>query len=113
MVLPIIHLAMRAAESGDVVAIWTSSRVLRAMRSTLWLAAVVTVIATALGVAIAWLLERTDIPGARILGVVAAVPLVVPSYVAAVAIRDAFGPRALVVEVPGIVGFRGAAFALA
>jgi iron(III) transport system permease protein len=46
------------------------------------LAAVVTAACTVLGVASAFLVTRTDLPGRRVFGVLAALPLAVPSYVA-------------------------------
>ena len=38
--------------------------------------------------------DTPDLPGRRVLGVAAALPLVIPSYVAALALLGAFGPRA-------------------
>jgi iron(III) transport system permease protein len=72
----------------------------------------VTAVTLVVGIGLALLLERTDLPFRRLLGVVAALPLVVPSYVAALALVSAFGPGALVTEVPGMVGFWGAVLAL-
>lgn len=112
MVLPLAHLVLRAAGADDPLGLLAEDRVRGAVAATLVLATTVTIAAGALGVAMAWLLERTDLPGRRVLGAIAAVPLVVPTYVAALALKDAFGPRALVVEIPGVVGFWGAAVAL-
>ncbi len=112
MALPLVHLTLRAAEADDPLGVLQSSRVGGAAMSTLALGLTVTAAAAVLGVAIAWLLERTDLPGRRALGAWAALPLVVPTYVAAVALKDAFGPRGLVATVPGIVGFFGAAASL-
>jgi len=112
MVLPLGHLVLRAAEADDAIGLIVGERVRDAVLSTLLLATTVTLAASLIGISIAWLLERTDLPGRRMLGALAAVPLVVPTYVAALALKDAFGPRALVFEVPGIVGFWGAAAAL-
>ena len=112
MALPLVHLTLRAAEADDPVGVLRQSRVGSAVTSTLVLALTVTAAAAVLGVAVAWLLERTDLPGRRLLGAWSALPLVVPTYVAAVALKDAFGTNALVVEVPGIVGLFGAAASL-
>jgi len=46
-----------------------------------------------LGVPLAYLTARTDLPFRRFWSVVAALPLVVPSYVGAFAFVSAFGPR--------------------
>lgn len=112
MMLPLAHLVLRAAGAGDPLELLAAERVRSAVASTLVLALTVTLAAGFLGVSMAWLLERTDLPGRRVLGALAAVPLVVPTYVGALALKDAFGPRALVVEIPGVVGFWGAAAAL-
>lgn len=112
MALPLVHLALRAAEAGDPLQVLREVRAGGALVSTLLLAAVVTAAAAALGLGVGWLVERTDLPGRRLLGGWAALPLVVPTYVAAVALKDAFGPRGLLFAVPGIVGFFGAASSL-
>lgn len=113
MMLPVAHLVLRASEAPDPWAVATSARAARAVARTVVLATTVTAVATVLGVALAWLLERTDLPGRALLGVLAAVPLVVPTYVLALTLKDAFGPSPLLVRLPGTVGFRGAAAALA
>src|SRR5687767_8476090 len=112
MALPLVHLVLRAAEAGDPAGVLAKARIGAATVSTLLLAGTVTAAAAVLGVGIGWLLERTDLPGRRFLGPWSALPLVVPTYVAAVTLKDAFGPRGLVAEVPGVVGFFGAAASL-
>ena len=112
MALPLAHLTLRALEADDALATLGDPRLVRAVLATLLLGATVTVAAVLLGLGLAWLLERTDLPGRRVLGALAGLPLVVPTYVAAVAFKDAFGPRGLVTSVPGVVGFFGAAAAL-
>ncbi len=92
------------------------------MVKTALLVAAVTAAATAIGVPLAWLVARTDLPGRRIWGVLFALPLVIPSYVTALALISALGPRGLVQEalarpfgieqVPEIYGFPGAFGAL-
>ena len=112
MVLPLAHLVLRASEAADPLALATSARAARALGRTVALATIVTAVATVFGVVLAWVLERTDVPARGLLGVVVALPLVIPTYVLAVAMKDAFGPSPLLVELPGVVGFRGAAAAL-
>ena len=78
--------------------------------------------AVVLGVALAWLVTRTDLPGRRFFAVAVALPLVIPSYVAALALLGAFGPKGLlqqllsgpfgVERIPEIYGFPGAVAAL-
>jgi iron(III) transport system permease protein len=113
MTLPVAHLVVRASETADPLALATSARAAGALARTLTLAATVTVLATSIGVALAWVVERTDVPARGLLGVVVALPLVMPTYVLAVAMKDAFGPSPLLFELPALGGFGGAAAALA
>lgn len=113
MVAPLVHLVVRATEARDPVAIVFSSRVARFVLHTVGLGAAVTLAAVVLGVATAWLVERTDLPFRRLLATLAPLPLVVPSYVGALAVLSAFGPAGIVARVPGIVGFWGAFVVLA
>ncbi|MBZ6494318.1 ABC transporter permease [Natrinema longum] len=53
----------------------------------------VTVLSALLGVPLAWLTVQTDLPFRRFWSVVAALPLVVPSYIGAFAFVSAFGPQ--------------------
>ncbi|PCR91324.1 ABC transporter permease [Natrinema ejinorense] len=53
----------------------------------------VTVLSALLGVPLAWLTVQTDLPFRRFWSVVAALPLVIPSYIGAFAFVSAFGPQ--------------------
>ena len=112
MVLPIGHLVVRASEAPDPLGLLVSERVLRFLWSTLRLAAAVTAFAVASGVVVAWLVERTNLPGRRALAILTVLPLVVPTYVGALALLAAFGPAGLAFDVPGLIGFWGATIAL-
>lgn len=84
---------------------------------TVALTAAVTVTALAIGTLTAWLTTRTDIPGRRFWMIVAALPLVIPSYMAALTIIGATGPGGVLsawfgVEIPTPYGFVGAWLAL-
>ncbi|GHH89731.1 ABC transporter permease [Streptomyces capitiformicae] len=103
--LPLGYLAVRALERGpgyawDVVA---DERTLQLLGRSLGLTAVVVAACLVLGISLAWLTVRTDLPGARAWSVLATLPLAVPSYVAAFAWLAA---------VPQAAGFGGAALAL-
>jgi iron(III) transport system permease protein len=100
---PLGYLVVRNA--GDVTAFVetvTSSSVLGPLRRTLVLALAVTAACAAVGTAVAWLVTRTDLPGRRVLGVLAALPLVLPSFVAAVALVSAFARGGLLEDFFGI-----------
>lgn len=93
--IPLVYLAVRTTEAGwSRIAgeLFTSRTGLLAARS-LALAAVVTTACLALGVGSAFLVTRTDLPGQRTFGVLAALPLAIPTYVAGfawVATTEAF-----------------------
>ncbi|MGH3712769.1 MAG: ABC transporter permease [Micromonosporaceae bacterium] len=81
---PLFYLGVRTAEAGaDRIAaeLFTVRTAELAGRSVL-LAVVVTVLCLVIGVALAYLVVRTDLPGRQLFGVVAALPLAIPTYVA-------------------------------
>jgi iron(III) transport system permease protein len=117
--LPLVYLIIRTADAGsdawDLLARVSTFQVLG--RSAL-LAALVTGTATLVALPLAWLTVRTDLPGRRIFSVLTALPLVVPSYVGAMAVASALGPRGLLQQalegpfgierMPDIYGLPGA-----
>ncbi|MFI6499243.1 ABC transporter permease [Nonomuraea typhae] len=102
---PIAYLLVRAAEGGlsAVAAVLLRPRTAELAVRSLGLAAVVTLACLAVGISLAWLVVRTDLPGRKAWGALAALPLAVPSYVAAYTWVAAF---------PGISGFWGSALVL-
>lgn len=123
MLLPVVYLVLRAAEadasSWDLIL--RPHTVALAARS-IGLAVTVTLAAVAIGVPLAWLTTRTDLPAKRVWTVLLSLPLVIPSYVGAFALLAAFGPRGLLQQVlespfgierlPDISGFPGAFISL-
>lgn len=103
--IPLAYLGMRVGEAGwdrmadELFTARTGALIVRSVA----LAVVVTVACTVLGVAAAFLVTRCDLPGRRLFGVLAALPLAVPSYVAAFA---------WVSTVQGFEGFWSAALVL-
>lgn len=112
MASPFFYLILRAADASDPLALALSRRVGTLVWDTLRLTGTVTAGAVLIGLGCAWLLERTDMPAKRVLGVAAALPLAVPSYIGALALVSAFGPGGEFVAVPGLIGFWGAAVVL-
>ena len=120
--LPLAYLVIRAAGGGDAWEVLGRHRTLELVAQTGALVAAVTAAALVIGVPLAWLVIRTDLPGRRLWALAAALPLVIPSYVAALVLLAAFGPRGLlqrllegpfgVERVPDIYGFPGALMAL-
>ena len=104
-VLPIAYLVVRAGESGwsrVVEVVWQASTLALVARS-LVLAATVTALCVLVAVGLAVLVTRTDLPYRRAVGVTAALPLAIPSYVAAYAWLAAYRP---------VAGFGGAVLVL-
>jgi iron(III) transport system permease protein len=69
---------------------------------TLLLASTTSAACAALGTALAWLVTRTDLPLRRLFRVLVALPLVIPSFVGALALIAAFARGGLLDEVLGL-----------
>jgi len=119
MMLPIAYLLIRTLSAGagawDLLA---RASVFDTLVRTTALAVTVTAATTAIAVPLAWLTVRTDLPLRRVWSVLTVLPLVIPSYVGAMVVVAALGPKgmlqdALAVDrVPEIYGFPGAALTL-
>jgi iron(III) transport system permease protein len=119
---PLAYLVVRAIEvRSDALAFIFRPRTLEIVGGTVVLAGLVAAGTVALGVPLAWLTARTDLPGRRAWAVLTAVPLAIPSYVTAFAFLAAFGPRGAlqgvlepfgVERLPDIYGLAGATLAL-
>lgn len=96
--LPLAYLVVRAFEEGvgTVGDVLLRERTARLLLRSLAMAGAVTAACLVIGVALAWLVTRSDLPGRRVWAVVAALPLAVPTYVAAFAwisfLPDLAGP---------------------
>ena len=118
LLLPFAYLLLRAGGSSRGWQILWRRATLELVWSTGLLVAGVTLASVAIGVSLAWLTTRTDLPGRRLWALAAALPLVIPSYVAAFCLLGAFGPRGLlqqllgVERLPEIYGYWGALLAL-
>ena len=88
--LPLAYLLVRAFDRGPdaVVAVLWRSRTAALLSRSLLLALAVTAACLVVGVVLAFLTTRTDLPGRRAWAVLAALPLAVPTYVAAFAWRS-------------------------
>ncbi|HSK90629.1 MAG TPA: iron ABC transporter permease [Euzebyales bacterium] len=116
--LPLVYLVVRAGGAGpDAVALLGSARTWAVLGRSLLLAGLTTAASIALGVPLAWLVTRTDLPGRRIWAVLVALPLVVPSFIGAFTYIAALGPRGMlqsllsglgVDRLPEIYGLPGA-----
>jgi molybdate transport system permease protein len=93
-VLPLIGLLVRAPWSTLPKRLADPS-ILAALRLSLETATLATVVSVVLGVPLAWVLARTDLPGRRFVRALVTVPLVLPPVVGGVALLLVFGRRGL------------------
>jgi iron(III) transport system permease protein len=119
MLVPLLYLLVRTSQAGtDVLDYVFRARTAEVFWNTALLAGAVGATATAIAVPFAWLTARSDLPFRRFWSTVAALPLVVPSYVGALTVVAALGPRGMlqgwlyrlfgVERLPEIYGFTGA-----
>jgi iron(III) transport system permease protein len=122
VLLPLVYLAVRAATADRSAWEVLDTATARLVLDTGVLVAAVVAASAVVALPLAWLVTRTDLPGRAFWAVAAALPLVVPSYVAALALLGALGPRGLlqrllegpfgVERIPEIYGLTGAVLAL-
>ncbi len=115
--LPIIYLLARTLNASESA--WQMlfrARTLGVVLNSVFLAGAVALATILIAVPLAWLTGRSDLPGRAFWDVVAALPLVVPSYVGALVVVAAFGPRGMlqsallpfgVERLPSLYGFTG------
>jgi iron(III) transport system permease protein len=83
--LPLVYLVIRATDRGweGARATLVRPRTVELTIRSLELAAIVTVLTLAIGLSLAWLVTRTDLPLRRAVQVAAGLPLALPSFVSA------------------------------
>lgn len=117
--LPVLYLVLRVAGAAEALPeLLLRRRVLELLANTVGFAAAVTAGGLAVGVPVAWLTVRSDLPGRRLWSVLMALPLVVPSYVGGYVYVAVLGPRGMlqgaleplfgIERLPEIYGFGGA-----
>lgn len=120
--LPLAYLVIRGVGADPrAVELVLRPRTAQILLASLGLAVGVGSGSVLLGLPLAWLTTRTDLPGRRIWTVLTAVPLAIPSFVTAFAFVAAIGPRGALSELlrglglpglPSIYGFGGAVLVL-
>ncbi|OWZ84561.1 ABC transporter permease [Natranaerobius trueperi] len=93
MIVPIIYVILQSISAGT--SSWMrllDDRIPQLLWSTISLTVAVTVCAILIGVSLAWIVVRTDIPGRKMWQWLLALPLVIPPYVGAVTFIIVFGP---------------------
>jgi iron(III) transport system permease protein len=93
-IVPLAYLAIRALEGGSAaLEPLARQRTLELVVSTLTLGLAVAIGAIALGLPLAWLTARTDLPLRRLWAIAAIAPLAIPSYLLAFSLVGAFSRR--------------------
>lgn len=94
LLLPLVGLLQRAPWRA-LPHLLAEPGVVQALRLSLVSATLATAIALAVGVPLAWVLARVQVPGVTVLRALVTVPLVLPPVVGGVALLMAFGRRGL------------------
>lgn len=106
LLLPLAYLAIRVAgDASRALAILGERSTWQLVWNTALLVVGVSVAAVLVAVPLAWLVTRTDLPLRRAWAVAGALPLVIPSYVAALCLLGFFGQRGLLADALGIDNF--------
>ena len=96
MGLPLIYLFARSIDAGsefwDII---LRRRTLSILFRSISLVTAVTITSALIAVPMAWLTTRTDLPYRKLWGIIAPLPLVIPSYIGAFLIVIALGPKGL------------------
>ena len=95
LVVPLLGLLLRAPWSG-LPRILATPEVADALRLSLVSATLATAVSLVLGVPLAWVLARSDLPGLRLLRALVTLPLVLPPVVGGVALLLVLGRNGLV-----------------
>ncbi len=104
VVSPLVWIVLRAlqVDPARAATLMFSIRTAEILGTSLGLMAGVTVLSVLIGVPLAILTTRTDLPYRRLWTIVAALPLVIPSYIGAFAFVSAFGPHGELSSVFGL-----------
>ena len=122
MLLPPVYLLVRTLDAGgDAWGLLFNARTLAVLMRSMLLVVLVTAVCAVIGVSLAWLTVRTDLPYRRLFTVLTALPLVIPSYVFALLVVVALGPKGMIQgwleplgvdRLPDVFGLPGAVFTL-
>lgn len=100
MSVPLIYVIVRSFFAGtDRWMKLLDGRIPELLWNTLSLTAAVTFTSVILGVTLAWIVQRTDLPGRHLWSWILALPLVIPPYVGAVAYIIILGPTGWVRDI--------------
>jgi sulfate transport system permease protein len=95
VLLPLIAVASNAFSDG-LTGFWeevTKPQALAALKLTIGLSAIVTLINAVMGTLIAWVLVRDEFPGKRFINTVIDLPFALPTIVAGIVLLALYGPK--------------------
>ncbi len=106
LLLPLAYLLVRVAgDAARALEILGEPSTWQLVWNTVLLVVGVAIATVCVAVPLAWLVTRTDLPGRRAWAVAGALPLVIPSYVAALCLLGFFGERGLLADLLGVDSF--------
>lgn len=109
MTIPLFYVLYRGLTGGSDAweRLW-DNRLPELLSSTIKLAVCVSLATAFTGVALAWFIVRTDLPGRNLLAWLAAMPLSIPPYVGAIVYIAILGPRGYLEDgLSALTGIRG------
>jgi sulfate transport system permease protein len=95
VLIPLAGVGWRSAALGwdEFWRIATDARVVGALRTSFWTAAVAALVNAVFGVLVAWVLVRYDFPGRRIVDAAVDLPFALPTAVAGIALTALYAPN--------------------
>lgn len=99
--LPLLYLLIRGVSTSAALEIF-SPRTAAVIGQSLLLMLGVMGGALALGLPLAWLTSRTDLPLRRLWLILGLLPMVIPTYLSAITYVSAFGPRGAIYDLIGV-----------
>ncbi len=106
MAWPIVYVIWHALSAGtDRWLRLLDSRIPTLLWNTISISVATTLLSIVIGVSLAWLVHRCDTPGRKVWRWLLALPLMIPSYVGAVAYIMIFGPRGWIYAFMGMTPF--------
>lgn len=108
VLIPLAGVGWRSAALGwdEFWRIATDARVLAALRTSFWTAAVAAIVNAVFGVIVAWVLVRYQFPGRRIVDAVVDLPFALPTAVAGIALTALYAPTGWIGQLFAPLGIR-------
>ncbi|RDE08587.1 sulfate ABC transporter permease subunit CysT [Pelagibacterium lacus] len=108
VLIPLAGVGWRSAALGweEFWRIGTDARVLAALRTSFWTAALAALVNAVFGVIVAWVLVRYEFPGRRIVDAVVDLPFALPTAVAGIALTALYAPTGWIGQFFAPLGIR-------